>query len=123
MVSFADGYPFLIIGEASLAELNTKLSVSVPMSRFRPNFVFSGGNAFDEDNWASLTIGEAVFRAAKQCGRCVITTIDQDTGAKSDEPLRTLSQFRKVNNSVLYGQYLLLEKEGMASINDHISIS
>ena len=122
VVSFADGYPFLIIGEASLAELNTRLSIPVPMTRFRPNFVFSGGNAFDEDHWSSVTIGDADFRAAKQCGRCVITTIDQDTGEQGKEPLRTLSEFRKVNNRVLFGQNLLLVKEGIVKVNDHLVI-
>ena len=121
-VSFADSYPFLILGEASLKNLNERLAVPVPMNRFRPNFVFSGGDAFDEDQWKSITIGEVAFLAAKQCERCIITTTDQDTGARTAEPLRTLSTFRKINNKVLYGQNLLLQKAGIVNVNDKINV-
>ena len=122
-VSFADGYPFLILGEASLQSLNERLDLPVPMNRFRPNFVFSGGDAFAEDHWKEVQIGDALFRSAKKSARCVITTIDQDTGAKSAEPLHTLSQFRKLNNNVFFGQNLVLQKEGMVSVNDVVTVT
>lgn len=122
-VSFADGYPVLIIGEASLGDLNQRLDVPVPMSRFRPNFVFTGGTAYEEDSWNNFRIGDAVFNAAKPCGRCVITTIDQESGNQSKEPLRTLSEYRKKNNNVYFGQNLLVVKPGKVTLNDSLDFS
>ncbi len=122
VVSFADGYPFLIIGESTLADLNYRLSNHIPMNRFRPNFVFSGGDAFEEDDWRKFKIADVSFFAVKPCGRCVITTIDQDTAQRSNEPLKTLNTFRRKNNNVLFGQNLLLEKGGMVKVGDHIAL-
>lgn len=106
-VSLADAYPFLIIGEASLADLNARLDKPVPMNRFRPNFVFTGGNAFEEDDWSNFIIGENRFKGVKPCARCIMTTIDQQTAVKSDEPLRTLATYRKRNNKIYFGQNVL----------------
>ncbi|HTH54844.1 MAG TPA: MOSC N-terminal beta barrel domain-containing protein [Cyclobacteriaceae bacterium] len=106
-VSLADAYPFLLIGEQSLADLNSRLKESVPMNRFRPNFVFSGGSPFDEDHWKKFSIGKNKFAVVKPCARCVLTTVNQDTGEKGVEPLLTLSQYRKKDNKVLFGQNLI----------------
>lgn len=122
VVSFADGYPFLIIGEATLADLNNRLSNQIPMNRFRPNFVFSGGEAFEEDDWKKFNIGEVSFLGVKLCGRCVITTIDQETAERSSEPLKTLSTFRRKNNSVLFGQNLMLDSKGIVNVGDHLVV-
>lgn len=120
ITSFSDGYPFLIIGEATLAELNDRLDDKIPMNRFRPNFVFSGGAPFEEDNWGRFTIGSSTFKAVKPCGRCMITTINQDTAISNKEPLATLSSYRKKNNKVLFGQNLLIEKLGTVQLGDSI---
>src|SRR5687768_2917355 len=93
-VSLADAYPFLIIGQGSLNDLNKRLPEAVPMNRFRPNFVFTGGEAFIEDRWRNLSIGNIRFVAVKKSDRCVLTTVNQDTAEKGQEPLRTLSSFR-----------------------------
>ncbi len=122
IVSFADAFPFLIIGQESLNDLNSRLKEKLPMNRFRPNFVFIGGEAYDEDRWKSFKIGDITFYPVKPCSRCVITTINQDTAEKSDEPLRTLSTYRTVNNKVLFGQNLLHEGNGIIRINDEIKI-
>lgn len=106
-VSLADAYPFLMIGEQSLADLNSRLEESVPMNRFRPNFVFSGGQAFEEDHWKKISIGKNKFAVVKPCARCVLTTVNQNTGEKGLEPLLTLSQYRKKENKVLFGQNLI----------------
>lgn len=103
-VSFADAFPFLVLGEASLGDLNSRLSEPVPMNRFRPNLVFSGGTPFAEDEWAQFEIGNAVFSGVKPCARCVMITIDQQTTARSAEPLKTLSGYRRSGNKVLFGQ-------------------
>ncbi|MDH7605437.1 MAG: MOSC domain-containing protein [Melioribacter sp.] len=122
IVSFADAFPFLIIGQESLNDLNSRLKEKLPMNRFRPNFVFTGGNAYDEDKWKSFKIGDVAFYPVKPCSRCVITTINHDTAEKSDEPLKTLSTYRAINNKVMFGQNLLHEGEGIIRINDELKI-
>lgn len=109
-VSFADGYPFLLIGENSLTDLNDKLENALPMNRFRPNFVVSGAKAFAEDSWKKIKIGATVFHVVKSCDRCSMTTINQETGEKGGaEPLKTLANYRKKNEKVLFGRYLIAE--------------
>jgi uncharacterized protein len=93
-VSFADSFPILIIGQSSLDDLNKRLENPVPINRFRPNLVFTGGLPFGEDYWQKFRIGELDFKGIKPCARCVVTTIDQETIRKSAEPLRTLATYR-----------------------------
>ncbi|MEE9430587.1 MAG: MOSC N-terminal beta barrel domain-containing protein [Melioribacteraceae bacterium] len=121
IVSFADGYPFLIIGQSSLDFLNSKLKTPVPMNRFRPNFVFTGGEPHEEDKWKQFEIGSAIFKVVKPCSRCVLTTVNQDTGVKGKEPLATLSKYRTVNNKVLFGQNLICDKPSEIKIRDYIN--
>ncbi|WP_161889480.1 MOSC domain-containing protein [Pontibacter russatus] len=107
VVSFADGYPFLLIGQAALDDLNSRLEQPVLMNQFRPSLVFRGGEPFAEDSWDGFTIGSQLFRAVKPCARCVVTTINQATAEKSPEPLRTLAMYRQQRNKILFGQNLL----------------
>jgi uncharacterized protein YcbX len=109
ITSFSDGYPLLLIGQASLDDLNNRLSIPLPMERFRPNIVFTGGAPFQEDEMKIFRIADTTFYGVKLCGRCVMTTIDTVTGEKGKEPLRTLSQYRLKDNKVLFGQNLLFE--------------
>jgi uncharacterized protein YcbX len=112
-VSFADGYPFLLIGEGSLADLNSRLDEPVPMNRFRPNFVVAGSEPFEEDIWKRIRIGSTEFHVVKPSARCVLTTVDQTTGQKNGkEPLKTLSTYRTRNGNVLFGQNLIAETVG-----------
>jgi len=106
-VSLADGYPFLIIGESSLEDLNNRLKNPVPMNRFRPNFVFIGGDPYEEDKWRHFMIGKNRFAGVKPCGRCVLTTVNQETAERGTEPLATLASYRKTNNKINFGQNLL----------------
>ncbi len=122
IVSFADGYPFLIIGQSSLDDLNRRLETPLPMNRFRTNFVFTGGEPFEEDNWEDFLIGDIKFKAVKPCARCVITTTDQQTAERNVEPLRTLSSFRKVGNKVLFGMNLIAYGTGEVKIGDSINL-
>jgi len=122
IVSFADGYPFLIIGEKSLVDLNNRLKDPLLMNRFRPNLVFSGGEPFDEDGWKRFKIGGVEFRSVNPCSRCVVTTVDQDTSNKAKEPLKTLSQYREVNGKVMFGMNLVSEETGDLKIGDQINI-
>ena len=119
-VSFADGFPFLLIGESSLEDLNQKLDLPVGMERFRPNFVFEGGNAFIEDTWSDFKIGEVRFRSVKQCSRCIMTTVqDGQTGV---EPLRTLAEYRKKGNNTYFGVNLISLSTGVVRVGDTIKI-
>lgn len=138
IVSFADGYPFLIIGENSLADLNSRLKNEVPMNRFRPNFVAQDSAAFAEDGWKKLSIGNTTFRVTKPCARCVIPTIDQHKGFfTGKEPLKTLANYRLAKdvfptnfqsldldkNAVLFGQNLIAENIGETlKIGDELKI-
>lgn len=124
IVSFADGYPFHLIGESSLRDLNGRLDGSLLMNRFRPNFVVTGSLAYDEDRWRRIRIGATHFHVVKPCERCVITTIDQAAGERTgQEPLKTLAQYRAVNNNVLFGQYLIADREGgILRVGDRIQV-
>lgn len=121
LTAFTDGFPFLVIGQASLDDLNSKLEDPVPMDRFRPNIVFDGGEAFAEDDWKDVKIGSATFRRVKPCSRCVMTTTDQKTGERNKEPIRTLNTYRKQGNHVNFGQNLLCVGQGSIEIGNIIT--
>jgi uncharacterized protein YcbX len=121
-VSFADGMPYLIIGQESLNHLNSKLTQEVAMNRFRPNIVFSGGVGFVEDSWKNIKIGNVDFCVVKPCARCVLITVDQETGEKSKEPLNTLASYRTLNNKVYFGQNALALHEGVLRVGDSIHL-
>lgn len=116
----SDGYPFLIIGQSSLNDLNDRLTEAVPMNRFRPNFVFTGGSPNEEDVWKGFTVGQLKFRAVKPCSRCILTTIDQDTAQKGSEPLKTLSTYRLRDHKVYFGQNVIAHSYGKVAIGDQI---
>jgi uncharacterized protein YcbX len=121
-VSFADGYPLLLTSEASLAELNQRLEGALPMDRFRPNIVVDGGEAFGEDDWARIRVGDTDFRVVKPCARCVVTTTDQQTGSRGKEPLRTLATFRTVDGKVLFGENLIHDGPGPLRTGDPVEV-
>ncbi len=121
-VSLADAYPVLVVGQASLDELNRRLDTQVSMTRFRPNIVFSGGEPFEEDNWGDFRIGQGTFKAVKPCDRCVLINVNPESGEKGSEPLRTLTTFRKQGNKVLFGQNVLVVSASKINVGDEISI-
>ncbi len=122
VVSFADGYPLLCTTNASLMDLNQRLTEPIPMERFRPNVVVTGDQPFGEDSWKRIRIGDVIFSVVKPCTRCVITTIDQDTADQGKEPLRTLSKFRKKNGKVYFGENLVPENTGTLHKGDSVEI-
>ncbi len=121
-VSFADDFPFLLISQASLDDLNSRMEEPVSMRRFRPNFVVSGFEAFQEDTIQEIRIGDVPFSIVKPCARCILTTIDPDTAVRGKEPLFTLAKYRKAGNKVLFGQNLLFRSSGVVTTNDPITI-
>ena len=122
LVTFADAYPLLVISEASLADLNGRLQEPVPMNRFRPNLVIGGAEAFAEDTWPHLRVGQITFRAGGPCARCIVTTTDQVTAERGKEPLRTLAHYRRDPqdpSGVIFGQNLIHDvKSGMLHLGD-----
>lgn len=122
ITNFSDGYPILMIGQSSLDDLNSRLKDALPMDRFRPNIVFTGAAPFEEDMMEEFTINGTAFYAVKPCVRCVITTINQQTGLAGKEPMKTLSTFRRMVNEVLFGQNILYAGEGDLKIGDQIHI-
>ena len=123
-VSFADAFPFLVISEASLADLNARLDTPLPMNRFRPNLVVSGAAPYAEDEWGRFRIGGVVFHGATRCGRCVVTTTDQLTGERAPEPLRTLATYRlDPDGTVMFGRNLIHEtKTGRLAVGDALEL-
>lgn len=113
-VHFADGFPLLLIGQGSLEDLSAKVGRPLEMLRFRPNLVVAGAEPFAEDRWKRIRIGDVTFRVAKPCSRCILTTIDPQTGERDPnrEPLATLLQYRNVDGEALFGQNLLPEGVG-----------
>jgi uncharacterized protein YcbX len=121
-VSFADAFPLLLISEGSLEYLNSKLEDRLPMKRFRPNMVVRGCAPHDEDNWREILIGDVKMHVVKPCARCVITTVDPETGTRTNEPLRTLATFRTQLGKVIFGQNVLHALNGTVHVGDNVKI-
>ena len=124
IVSYADGYPLLVISQASLDDLNNRLDVPVTMSHFRPNIVVNGCQAYAEDSWKKIKIGEVEFDAVKKCERCILTTVDPETGVKdiNRQPLNTLAEYRKEPAGVMFGMNLIPRSGGMIRRDDLVEI-
>ncbi|MFJ2902284.1 MOSC domain-containing protein [Streptomyces sp. NPDC091279] len=128
-VSFADGYPLLLTTTASLDALNSLIAQGdhpdegpLPMNRFRPNVVVDGTTAWAEDDWTRVAIGEVVFRVATMCGRCVVTTTDQESAARGKEPLRTLGRHRRFGAKLVFGQNLVPLTCGTIRVGDPVTV-
>jgi uncharacterized protein YcbX len=123
-VSFADGFPFLVTSTASLEELNSRLAHPVEMRRFRPNIVISGAEPWDEDNWRALVIGDVSLSLVKPCSRCIMTTVDPDTGDRSPDgqPLKTLGSYRRTPDGVIFGVNGVHNARGILSVGDPVSL-
>jgi MOSC domain-containing protein len=121
-VSFADAFGFLLISEASLADLNGRLETPLPMSRFRPNLVVRGTEPFAEDGWRTLRMGDLELDVVKSCSRCVVTTTDQETGERGKEPLRTLATFRQRGGKVMFGQNLVHRGTGRLAAGMRVEV-
>jgi len=122
ITSFSDAYPFMMIGQASLDDLNSRLADPLPMNRFRPNIVFTGGKAFEEDLMDLFRINGIDFYGVKLCARCPIPTINQNTGARGKEPLRALVKYRQKDNKVYFGQNLIHSGAGNISVGDPLEV-
>lgn len=122
VTAFSDGFPILLISEASLAALNAKLATPVGMDRFRPNLVVRGCEPFAEDGWQTLALGDWKLRVVKPCSRCIIPNIDQETAQRQSEPAKTLATFRRRDNKVFFGQNVIHQGPGRLSLGDRLEI-
>ncbi len=121
-VSFADGFPLLLISEASLEDLNGRLPAPVPMNRFRPNLVVSGCEPFAEDGWRRIRIGGLEFKVAKPCSRCVVPSIDQATAGRDSSINRVLASYRRREGQIYFGQNLLYSEFGTLRVGDAVEV-
>ncbi|MFB8392946.1 MOSC domain-containing protein [Streptomyces yangpuensis] len=128
-VSLADGYPLLLTTLASLDALNALIARGdhpeegpLPMDRFRPNVVVAGAEAWAEDGWQRVAIGDALFRGARECGRCVVTTTDQRTAERGREPLKTLARHRRIGKSLAFGRLLVPLRPDTLHIGDEVRV-
>lgn len=122
ITAFSDGFPYLLISQASLDDLNTRLNSSVEMKRFRPNLVISGTDAFAEDNWRKIRIGDITFKLVKPCSRCIIPSINPDTAEKTADVVKTLSSYRKRGNNIYFGQNVIAEGEGNLEVGMPVEV-
>uniref|UniRef100_A0A8C5JVR0 Mitochondrial amidoxime reducing component 1 n=1 Tax=Jaculus jaculus TaxID=51337 RepID=A0A8C5JVR0_JACJA len=128
-VAYSDVSPFLVVSEASLADLNSRLEKKVTESNFRANIVISGCGAYAEDSWSQVLIGDVELKRVMACSRCILTTVDPDTGVMDrKEPLDTLTSYRLCDPSEqklygskpLFGQYFVLENPGTIKVGDPV---
>jgi uncharacterized protein YcbX len=126
VVSFADGYPLLLTSVDSLDALAGWLVEAgddpVPMNRFRPNVVVAGADPWSEDQWRRIKIGSVLFRVAKPCGRCVVTTIDQATAQRGSQPLKMLGHRRRFGQQLVFGQNIIPDSPGVIRVGDQVQI-
>ncbi|KAK9839441.1 hypothetical protein WJX81_002347 [Elliptochloris bilobata] len=133
-VAFPDQYPLLLLSEDSLGALNERLDMPLPMNRFRPNIVVSGGSPFAEDKWVYLRAGDLELNLRKPCGRCKITTTNQTTAEVGQEPLRELRSFRSGTllkwipepwwrNEVYLGWHTVTWSRGALTVGDTITVT
>ncbi|MFE5537828.1 MOSC domain-containing protein [Streptomyces sp. NPDC056492] len=128
-VSLADAYPVLLVTLASLDALNSLIAQGdhpeegpLPMNRFRPNIVVAGAEAWAEDGWRRIAIGDAVFRGVRECGRCIVTTTDQATAERGKEPLKTLARHRRIGKSLAFGRQLVPVRTGTVRVGDEVRV-
>ena len=120
---FADGFPMLFISEESLAELNEKLDEIVDMRRFRPNVVIAGCEAYAEDKLTGFSIADVAMKGVKPCSRCPMPMVDPDLGERvGQEPIATLSKYRKWDNKVFFGMNVIHKQQGVIRVGDRLEL-
>jgi uncharacterized protein YcbX len=116
-------FPYHLLSEGSLKDLNERLATPVPVDRFRPNLVIGGTPAFTEDTWRTIQINQHTFHVVRACDRCAITTVDAARGVMTGkEPLTTLARYRTFEQKVLFGQYLISGEKGTLRVGDAVQV-
>lgn len=122
-VSFADGYPYLIVGTASMDLLSDKLGNPIQYNRFRPNIVITTKVPHEEDNWLDININNVILKGIKPCARCQVITIDQSTGEKGKEPLKTLATYRVTDRKINFGANVICKQEGIVKVHQKVEVT
>lgn len=125
LMSFADGYPFLLINEASVQELQRRCPASIKLEQFRGNLIITGAKPFEEDTWKTIQIGDVVFTLDRPCSRCILTTVSPEKGIKHphSEPLATLQTFRSdETGDVDFGQNVIIKNTGVIRVGDTLTV-
>jgi len=122
ITAFSDGFPYLLISQASLDDLNRRLELPVEMKRFRPNLVVAGNAAFEEDQWKRIRIGDIEFSLVKPCSRCAIPSINPATAEKTAEPLKTLAGYRLRDKNIFFGQNIIAHGSGLLELGMPVEI-
>ena len=120
--AFSDGFPLLLISQASLDDLNSRLSLPITMTHFRPNIVVAGCTPFAEDAWKIIRIGKVTYRLVKPCSRCVIPGINIVTAEREEEPIKTLAHYRKRNNKIFFGQNVIANETGKIKLGMKVEV-
>jgi hypothetical protein len=120
--AFSDGFPLLLISQASLDDLNSRLVLHVAMNRFRPNIVVNGCLPFAEDLWKIIRIGNVTYRLVKPCSRCVIPSINIETAEREEEPIKTLAHYRKRDNKIFFGQNVIADVTGDIKVGMKVEV-
>jgi len=121
-VSFADGFPLLVVSQASLDEFNTKLESSIGMERFRPNIVVAGCPPFAEDSWREITVGDIKLSLVKPCSRCIIPSINPSNGSKEMAVNQALLKYRRRDGKTFFGQNALHRSLGNIRVGDTVKV-
>jgi uncharacterized protein len=122
-VSFADAFPFLVLSQESMDELNRRLDQPLQIERFRPNLVIAGAaQPHAEDEWSRFQVGDLEFAGVKPCARCAVPTVDQRTAERGKEPSRTLATYRKRDGKIYFGQNAIHRGPGRISVGDIVQI-
>ncbi|MEM6051041.1 YcbX family protein [Erwinia sp. P7711] len=126
-LGFADGFPFLLINDASLHDLRQRCPAGVKLEQFRPNIVVTGATAWAEDSWSTVRIGDILFDVPKPCSRCIFTTVSPERGRKhpSGEPLSTLQKFRTAmdgSGDIDFGLNLIARTSGIMRAGDELQV-
>ena len=121
-VGFADGYPIHLASQDSLDDLNRRLPQNTTMLQYRPNLVVEGGGAWEEDRWRTVAIENVILHLVKPCARCSVTTVDQGTGTRGREPLRSLRRFREAGGKAYFGQNAVVGRTGRFRVGSNVHI-
>jgi len=121
-LSFADGYPYLILGTASMDKLNSLSPEIIPINRFRSNIELETTGAHEEDQYGEFMLGAAKMKVIKPCARCEVITINQKTGEKGKEPLKILAKYRRKMNKIYFGANVILQEEGLVRVGDELVV-
>ncbi len=122
IVSLADAYPLLIVSTASLERFNSRLGHDVKMDRFRPNIVVTTTEPHEEDRWKRVSIGGLEISLVSPCSRCIVPSINQQSGEKNPQITETLQQYRRQDHNVYFGMNAIHHTTGEIRLGDELIV-